>query len=286
MLKLKFEKYHGLGNDFVIFDEKELKEKKVTDYSKLASTICDRHFGIGGDGIIILQYKDNLPFMLYYNSDGSQAPMCGNGIRCFAYYLKNHNLVSTDTFTVKTASGDKIIETKQTEDQFLVRVNMGEPIFDIQEHINSNNERFIEECVDIDGEIRILSYLFTGTDHVVTFVKNLDDVDITGLGKKIENHKDLFPKKTNVNFTQIIDKNNINVTTWERGAGLTLACGTGAVAAAVLTAFLEKTSKKVNVKVPGGTLVVEYPEFGKDAFMTGPSEKVFEGYYNYRGDLV
>ena len=224
--------------------------------------------------------------MLYYNSDGSQAPMCGNGIRCFAYYLKNHNLVSEDVFTVKTASGDKIIETKQTEDQFLVRVNMGKPVFDIQEHINSNNEKFIEECVDIDGEIRILSYLFTGTDHVVTFVKNLDDVDITGLGKKIENHKDLFPKKTNVNFTQIIDKDNINVTTWERGAGLTLACGTGAVAAAVLTAFLEKTSKKVSVKVPGGTLVVEYPEFGKDAFMTGPSEKVAEGYYNYRGDLV
>ena len=286
MLKLKFEKYHGLGNDFVIFDEKELQEKNVTDYSKLASTVCDRHFGIGGDGIIILKYEDSQPFMLYYNSDGSQAPMCGNGIRCFAYYLKNHNLVSEDVFTVKTASGDKIIETKETEDQFLVRVNMGKPVFDIQEHINSNNEKFIEECVDIDGEIRILSYLFTGTDHVVTFVKNLNDVDITGLGKKIENHKDLFPKKTNVNFTQIIDKDNINVTTWERGAGLTLACGTGAVAAAVLTAFLEKTSKKVNVKVPGGTLVVEYPEFGKDAFMTGPSEKVAEGYYNYRGDLV
>lgn len=286
MLKLKFEKYHGLGNDFVIFDEKELKEKNVTDYSKLAETVCDRHFGIGGDGIIILQYVDNVPFMLYYNSDGSQAPMCGNGIRCFAYYLKNNNLVSTDTFTVKTVPGDMIIETKQTEDQFLVRVNMGKPIFDTQEYINSNNERFIEECVDIDGETRILSYLYTGTDHVVTFVRNLNDVDIVGLGKKIENNKDLFPRKTNVNFTQIIDKENINVTTWERGAGLTLACGTGAVAAAVLTTYLGKTSEKVNVTVPGGTLIIEYPEFGKEAFMTGPSEKVFEGYYNYRGDLV
>ncbi|MBP9479087.1 MAG: diaminopimelate epimerase [Sebaldella sp.] len=284
MLKLKFEKYHGLGNDFVIFDEKELKDNNIEDYSKLASSVCDRHFGIGGDGIIILRYVDNKPFMLYYNSDGSQAPMCGNGIRCFAYYLKNNNLVTEDTFVVKTVPGDLTIETQQTKDQFLVRVNMGKPIFDTQDYINSNKERFIEEFVDIDGETRILSYLFTGTDHVVTFVQNLDDVDIVGLGQKIENHKALFPKKTNVNFTQIIDKNNINVTTWERGAGLTLACGTGAVAAAVLTAFLGRTSEKINVKVPGGTLVIEYPEFGKEAFMTGPSEKVAEGYYNYRGE--
>ena len=284
MTKLKFEKYHGLGNDFVIFEEKELIEKNIKNYNLLAEKVCDRHFGIGGDGILILRYVDNTPFMLYYNSDGSQAPMCGNGIRCFAYYLKNNKLITEDNFMVKTVPGDLFVETKEENGEFFVRVNMGKPVLDTMEMINSGKEKFIEELVDVEGKTKTLSYLFTGTDHVIVYVKDIDEKDVVELGQKIENYTLLFPKKTNVNFVKINDNENIEVRTWERGAGMTLACGTGAVAAVVLSSYLGKTSNVVKVKLPGGELLVEYPGYGKEAFMTGPSEKVAEGYYNYRGE--
>lgn len=282
MIKLKFEKYHGLGNDFVVFEEKELEKNNIKDYNKLAETVCNRRFGIGGDGILILRYEDNIPFMLYYNSDGSQAPMCGNGIRCFAYYLKDHNLVNSDKFTVKTIPGDMILDTfTDSKGEFFAKVNMGRPVFEIKDLINTSKENFINEKIIVDGQEIEISYIFMGTDHSVIFVDDLSKIDIEILGNKIENYTELFPKKVNVNFVQVKDKNNLEIITWERGAGLTLACGTGATAAGVLAAYLNKTDSKVNVKVPGGVLEIEYPGYGKEAFMTGPSEKVAEGYYNY-----
>ncbi len=285
MLKLKFEKYHGLGNDFVIFDEKELEKNNIKDYSRLAEKVCHRRFGIGGDGILILKYVDEVPFMLYYNSDGSQAPMCGNGIRCFAYYLKNNSYVTEDKFTVKTIPGDMILDTYTDEKgTFFARVNMGKPVFDIKELINIDKDNFINEKITIDGEEIEISFIFMGTDHSMIFSDDLSKVNIEGTGKKIENFTELFPKKVNANFVEIKDRNSIKVTTWERGAGLTLACGTGATASAVLTTYLGKTDSKVNVEVPGGILVIEYPEHGKEAFMTGPSEKVAEGYYSYESE--
>ena len=187
---LKFEKYHGAGNDFIIMNEKHLIEKGIPDYNELAKQVCDRHFGIGADGLLILKYVANMPFMFYYNSDGSQAPMCGNGIRCFSNYLRNNNVEQENSFIVKTLSGDLFIETNMDEEEnrFSVKVNMGKPIFEVKKLINTDKERFLKEKINIDGKEIEISYIFMGTDHSVIFVDDFSEYDIDAIGKKIENY--------------------------------------------------------------------------------------------------
>ena len=277
---VKFEKYQGLGNDFIIVSERELIDKGIPDYNEFAELVCDRHFGIGADGLLILKYVANMPFMFYYNSDGSQAPMCGNGIRCFAHYIKNNKIEEKDTFTVKVVPGDLTIETHQEEDgEFWAKVNMGKPIFNVNKIINSNKEELIKEKIVVNNQEVEISYIFMGTDHAVIFVDNLSNMNIPELRSAIENYTEIFPKKTNVNFAHVKDRNNIEIITWERGAGLTLACGTGATATAVIANYLGMVDNKVNVKVPGGMLVIDVDGKDSEAFMTGPSEKIAEGYY-------
>ena len=281
---LKFEKYQGAGNDFVIVSEKELIEKGIPEYGEFASQVCNRHFGIGADGLIILKYVASMPFMFFFNADGSQAPMCGNGIRCFSHYLVNNHLVAGNEFVVKTVPGDLTIRVNYDEerDDFSARVNMGKPIFNIKELINTEKEQFLREKINIDGKEIEISYIFMGTDHSVIFVNDFSDYDIDEIGKKIENYTDLFPKKVNVNFVKVYDRKRIEVITWERGAGRTLACGTGATASAVLARTFGFVDNKVNVKVPGGQLVIEYEGGENNAFMTGPSEKIAEGLYKFQ----
>lgn len=281
---LKFEKYHGAGNDFIIVNEKHLIEKGIPEYSEFASQICNRHYGIGADGLIILKYVAGMPFMFFFNSDGSQAPMCGNGIRCFAHYLRNNNIEQNDRFVVKTVPGDLVIETiiDEKNDEFWVKVDMDKPIFNVKNLININSEKFLKEIINIDGEEVEISYIFMGTDHSVIFVNNFNEYNIDILGEKIENYTELFPKRVNVNFVKVYDKENMEVITWERGAGRTLACGTGVTASVVLARIFGYVNDKVNVKVPGGQLKIEYLEEGSNAFMTGPSEKIAEGYYKYK----
>ena len=281
---LKFEKYQGAGNDFVIVSEKELIEKGIPEYGEFASQICNRHFGIGADGLIILKYVASMPFMFFFNADGSQAPMCGNGIRCFSHYLVNNHLVDGNEFVVKTVPGDLTIRVNYDEekDDFSARVNMGKPIFNIKELINTEKEQFLREKINIDGKEIEISYIFMGTDHSVIFINDFSDYDIDEIGEKIENYTDLFPKKVNVNFVKVYDRKRMEVITWERGAGRTLACGTGATASAVLAKTFGFVDDKVNVKVPGGQLVIEYEGGENDAFMTGPSEKIAEGLYKFQ----
>jgi len=283
-LMLKFEKYQGAGNDFVIVSEKELIEKGIPEYGEFASQVCNRHFGIGADGLIILKYVASMPFMFFFNADGSQAPMCGNGIRCFSHYLVNNHLIDGNEFVVKTVPGDLTIRVNYDEekDDFSARVNMGKPIFNIKELINTEKEKFLREKINIDGKEIEISYIFMGTDHSVIFVNNFSDYDIDEIGEKIENYTDLFPKKVNVNFVKVYDRKRMEVITWERGAGRTLACGTGATASAVLAKTFGFVDDKVNVKVPGGQLVIEYEGGENDAFMTGPSEKIAEGLYKFQ----
>lgn len=281
---LKFEKYHGAGNDFIIVNEKDLIEKGIPDYNELAAQVCDRHFGIGADGLLILKYVAGMPYMFYYNSDGSQAPMCGNGIRCFAHYLKSNRIEEDDKFTINTLSGDLVIATfyDEEEDEFSAKVNMGKPIFDVNKLINISGEKFLKEKINIGGEEIEISYIFMGTDHSVIFVEDFDQYNINKIGKSIENYIEIFPKKVNVNFVKVIDRNNMEVITWERGSGRTLACGTGATASAVLGRIFGLVDEKVNVRVPGGNLVIEYGDIGEDVFMTGPSEKIAQGEYVYK----
>ena len=281
---LKFEKYQGAGNDFVIVSEKELIEKGIPEYGEFASQVCNRHFGIGADGLIILKYVASMPFMFFFNADGSQAPMCGNGIRCFSHYLVNNHLVAGNEFVVKTVPGDLTIRVNYDEerDDFSARVNMGKPIFNIKELINTEKEQFLREKINIDGKEIEISYIFMGTDHSVIFVDDFSDYNIDEIGGKIENYTDLFPKKVNVNFVKVYDRKRMEVITWERGAGRTLACGTGATASAVLARTFGFVDNKVNVKVPGGQLVIEYEGGENNAFMTGPSEKIAEGLYKFQ----
>ena len=281
---LKFEKYQGAGNDFVIVSEKELIEKGIPEYGEFASQVCNRHFGIGADGLIILKYVASMPFMFFFNADGSQAPMCGNGIRCFSHYLVNNHLIDGNEFVVKTVPGDLTIRVNYDEekDDFSARVNMGKPIFNIKELINTEREQFLREKINIDGKEIEISYIFMGTDHSVIFVDDFSDYNIDEIGEKIENYTDLFPKKVNVNFVKVYDRKRIEVITWERGAGRTLACGTGATASAVLARTFGFIDNKVNVKVPGGQLVIEYEGGENNAFMTGPSEKIAEGLYKFQ----
>ena len=281
---LKFEKYQGAGNDFVIVSEKELIEKGIPEYGEFASQVCNRHFGIGADGLIILKYVASMPFMFFFNADGSQAPMCGNGIRCFSHYLVNNHLIDGNEFVVKTVPGDLTIRVNYDEekDDFSARVNMGKPIFNIKELINTEKEQFLREKINIDGKEIEISYIFMGTDHSVIFVNDFSDYDIDEIGEKIENYTDLFPKKVNVNFVKVYDRKRMEVITWERGAGRTLACGTGATASAVLARTFGFIDNKVNVKVPGGQLVIEYEGGENNAFMTGPSEKIAEGLYKFQ----
>ena len=281
---LKFEKYQGAGNDFIIVAEKDLIEKGIPEYGEFASQVCDRHFGIGADGLIILKYVASMPFMFFFNGDGSQAPMCGNGIRCFSHYLVNNHLIEGDEFVVKTVPGDLTIRVNYDEekDDFTARVNMGKPVFNVKELINIEKEQFLREKINIDGKEIEISYIFMGTDHSVIFVNDFADYNIDELGKKIENYTDLFPKKVNVNFVKVYDREHIEVITWERGVGRTLACGTGATASAVLAKTFDFVDDKVNVKVPGGQLVIEYEGGENDVFMTGSSEKIAEGMYKYQ----
>ena len=281
---LKFEKYQGAGNDFVIVSEKELIERGIPEYGEFASQVCNRHFGIGADGLIILKYVASMPFMFFFNADGSQAPMCGNGIRCFSHYLVNNHLIDGNEFVVKTVPGDLTIRVNYDEerDDFSARVNMGKPIFNIKELINTEKEQFLREKINIDGKEIEISYIFMGTDHSVIFVDDFSDYNIDEIGKKIENYTDVFPKKVNVNFVKVYDRKRMEVITWERGAGRTLACGTGATASAVLAKTFRFVDDKVNVKVPGGQLVIEYEGGENDAFMTGPSEKIAEGLYKFQ----
>ena len=281
---LKFEKYQGAGNDFVIVSEKELIEKGIPEYEEFASQVCNRHFGIGADGLIILKYVASMPFMFFFNADGSQAPMCGNGIRCFSHYLVNNHLVAGNEFVVKTIPGDLTIRVNYDEerDDFSARVNMGKPIFNIKELINTETEQFLRQKINIDGKEIEISYIFMGTDHSVIFVDDFSNYNIDEIGGKIENYTDLFPKKVNVNFVKVYDRKRIEVITWERGAGRTLACGTGATASAVLARTFGFVDNKVNVKVPGGQLVIEYEGGENNAFMTGPSEKIAEGLYKFQ----
>ena len=281
---LKFEKYQGAGNDFIIVTERELIEKGIPEYGEFASQVCDRHFGIGADGLIILKYVASMPFMFFFNGDGSQAPMCGNGIRCFSHYLVNNHLVEGDELVVKTVPGDLMIRVNYDEekDDFSARVNMGKPVFNVKDLINTEKEQFLREKINVDGTEIEISYIFMGTDHSVIFVNDFNDYNIDEFGKKIENYTDLFPKKVNVNFVKVYDRERMEVITWERGAGRTLACGTGATASAVLARTFDFVDSKVNVKVPGGQLVIEYEGGENDAFMTGPSEKIAEGLYKYQ----
>lgn len=271
---MKFTKMHGNGNDFIVVDDRN--NRFLGNESELALKLCDRHFGVGGDGILIVRdSKIAQTEMIIINADGSYASMCGNGIRCFAKYVWDENIIKGNPIKIETGDGVKeaflnICDNEVKE----VTIDMGNPLFQPNKiPVNSQHEILNERITVKDMEYNITTMLM-GVPHTVIFGE-LNKYDISE-GKAIEKY-DIFPEGTNVNFCEVINVTEIKVKTWERGAGPTLACGTGCCASVVAANKLGFTGKKVLVKAPGGELIIEIKD--NRVFMTGPALVSFKGEY-------
>lgn len=273
-----FSKMHGLGNDFILINGLEGSEQ---DYNALAAIVCDRHLGIGADGLEVVLPSDAADLrMRIINSDGSEAEMCGNGIRCFAKYVYEKGIIDKTTFTVETLAGimepELIVEDGIVK---LVKVNMGKPGLERSDiPMIGAKGMVLDEAIDVDGDEYKISAMLVGVPHTMVFVDDAESAPLYEIGPKIENHK-LFPQRTNVNFVEVINDGEIKVRTWERGAGVTLACGTGCCASVVAAALTGRTARKATVHLMEGDLIIDWTEDGT-IFMTGPAINVFEGEYD------
>ena len=273
---IKFTKMHGLGNDYVYIDA---INQKIENESSLAKFVSNRHFGIGSDGLILICKSEVADFkMRMFNSDGSEAEMCGNGIRCVGKFVYDKGLTNKTTVKIETLAGIKtlILNTKDGK-VGTARVDMGEPILEAEKIPVISTE---EPVKNLELEAENKKFKFTcvsmGNPHAITIVENTKEFDVEKYGKVLEIDK-AFPKKANIEFAQIIDRQNINMRVWERGAGETLACGTGACATAVACNLNGLTDRKVNIELLGGTLYIEWNENDNHVYMTGPAVTVFDG---------
>ncbi|WZL74464.1 diaminopimelate epimerase [Clostridiaceae bacterium 35-E11] len=276
---MQFAKMEACGNDFVLINGLVYK---IDDYGQMALKVCDRHFSVGADGMMVCETSDKADIkMIYYNSDGSRGEMCGNGIRCFAKFVYENGIVNKDIFTVDTLAGIKTLWLK-TENKKVtsIKVNMGKAVFDPQHiPVDINKEKILEEVIEVDGESITFSSLLVGVPHTVIFVDRLEEVDVNKIGREIEKHI-IFPKKTNVNFIEVISREKIKIATWERGAGRTLGCGTGSCASVVIGYMLGKLSEHVEVQTEGGLLEVALQQ-GNEIFMKGTASTICVGeFYN------
>ncbi|MCI8355236.1 MAG: diaminopimelate epimerase [Lachnospiraceae bacterium] len=277
---MRFTKMHGCGNDYVYIDgarEKVRQEEKPG----LVQRLSDRHFGIGGDGVIFINPSQEADFeMEMYNMDGSRAEMCGNGIRCVAKFVYDRGL--TDQTHISIASCGKIKYLDLTVEDgkvSTVKVNMGSPILtagEIPVIARNGEDRVIGQDIEVDGIIYQMTCVSMGNPHAVVFVEDAAGLDLEKIGPLFENHA-LFPKRVNTEFVKILDRDAIEMRVWERGTGETLACGTGACAAAVAGILNGLTNDTVTVKLPGGCLSVQWDRERNLVYMTGPAATVFEG---------
>lgn len=271
---MNFYKMQGAGNDFVFVED---FNNEITEECLLAKKLCDRHFGIGADGLVIVRRSQLANAkMVIINADGSRANMCGNAIRCFGKYVYEHKIAEWVEFSVETGDGVKEIEIILHEDKVkYVRVYMGKPSYNGHDIPLVNMESLIEQEISVDNKTYNMTTLLMGVPHTVIFENN-EEYNVVIEGSKIEK-LDLFKEGSNVNFVKIIDDTHIRVNTWERGAGATLACGTGCSAAVVVAKKLGLVDKdkEVFVKAPGGELIIEV--IGDDVYMKGPAEVSFEG---------
>ncbi|XP_057512943.1 diaminopimelate epimerase, chloroplastic-like [Actinidia eriantha] len=281
---LHFVKYHGLGNDFILVDNRDSMEPRVT--SDQAVKLCDRNFGIGADGVIFAMPGINGTdyTMRIFNSDGSEPEMCGNGVRCFARFIAElDNLHGRQSFTIHTGAG---LIVPEIQDDGKVRVDMGEPILkasDVPTKLPANKEQSVVKSeLDVDGITWNVTCVSMGNPHCVTFggkgSQNLliDGLNLAQIGPKFEHHE-MFPARTNTEFVQVFSRSHLKMRVWERGAGATLACGTGACAVVVAAVLEGRAGRSCIVDLPGGPLEVEWSEEDNHVYMTGPAEVVFYG---------
>lgn len=273
---IKFTKMEGLGNDYVYMDA---INQKIENRPELARFVSNRNFGIGSDGLILIEKSEVADFkMTMFNSDGSQAEMCGNGIRCVAKFVYDRGMIDKTTLKIETLAGIKILELNVEDGKVkTVRVDMGEPILEAEKIPVVSTEKPVKNLIlkAQDKEFRF-TCVSMGNTHAITIVEDTESFDVKKYGEELEVNK-AFPRRTNVEFVQIIDKNTIKMRVWERGAGETLACGTGACATAVACNLNGLTDRKVTIKLLGGDLKIEWNAENNHVYMTGPATTVFEG---------
>ena len=273
---MKFTKMQGLGNDYVYVN---CFEEKIENPPAVARYVSDRHFGIGSDGLIMINPSEVADFeMEMYNADGSRGEMCGNGIRCVAKYVYDYGLTDKTKISVETLGGIKYLDlTVEDGKVVLVKVDMGKP--ELKSDlipIISENEKVIDEPIEVDGQVYHMTGVSMGKPHTVIYVDDVKNLDLEKIGPKFENHE-RFPKRINTEFVHCIDRNTVEMRVWERGSGETLACGTGACAVAVASILNNLTDTRVTVKLLGGDLQIEWDQKKNHVFMTGPAKVVFDG---------
>ncbi len=269
-----FWKMHGLGNDYIVVDSKKqgISEQQVP---KLAKKLCQRRFSIGADGLLLVCPSNVADVkMRIFNADGSEAEMCGNGIRCFSKYCYENGIVSKNPFNVETLSGVKQIWlTIKGSDVYSVKVDMGAPNWERSALSIHGQGTFINETLEIGNKPYSITCLSMGNPHCILFVEKVEEFPVNIIGPIVENYK-AFPNRTNVAFVQVLNRNELKVRVWERGCGETLACGTGTCAAVAAANRLGRVNNNVTVHLLGGDLEVEV---GKTLLLIGAAEKVFEG---------
>lgn len=279
---MKFIKMHGLGNDFIIFDGRKEKVQEI-DWAAYAPKLCDRNFGIGADGVVlILPAKEADVEMKIFNPDGSEPEMCGNAIRCLAKYIYDTSKEKKEVISVQTKAGIKlpVVEPEKGHVEG-VEVDMGEPILKrkLIPMAGKDVEKVVDEELVVGQQKFKITAVSMGNPHVVIFVDDVEKIKLSEIGPKIENHKS-FPERTNVEFVQVVNKKEVVMRVWERGAGETLACGTGACAVLVAGVLNKKLDRIATVHLEGGDLEIEWEEEKNHILMTGPAATVFQGEVN------
>ncbi len=266
----------GLGNDYVYVN---CFEEMVENPNEVAKIVSDRHFGIGSDGLVLIMPSDARDFkMRMFNADGSEAEMCGNAIRCVGKYVFDNGLTNKETIFVETLAGIKVLQLEIKDRKVdMVRVDMGQPILEPASiPIALSGERCVNAPVEIDGAKYHITGVSMGNPHAIVYMDNIEVLKIEKIGPKFENHA-IFPKRINTEFVEVIDRNTLKMRVWERGAGETLACGTGACAVLVASVLNDKSERRATVNLLGGDLFIEWDAADNHVYMTGPATKVFEG---------
>ena len=280
-MEFSFTNWQGTGNDFVMIDC--LKEPEA-DYVSAAVELCDRHYGIGADGILLVLPSDKADIrMQIINADGSEAEMCGNGIRCFASYVYEKGYVKFEEFTVETGAGilvPKIMEKHGAE--AMVKVDMGEPILEGEKIpvAGYGMNRIVAEPITVKDKEFKMTCVSMGNPHCVIFVDDAENFPIHEYGPLVERHEK-FPKRVNAEFIQVIDRKHLRMRVWERGAAVTLACGTGACATTTAAILNDFTDRNIEIQLDGGKLNIEWAD-NNHLYMTGPAVQVFAGTYNLK----
>ncbi|MFH7027520.1 MAG: diaminopimelate epimerase [Heteroscytonema crispum UTEX LB 1556] len=277
-MAIEFTKYHGLGNDFILIDNRSSSTPAISPDQ--AVKLCDRHFGIGANGVIfVLPGENGTDYtMRIFNSDGSEPEMCGNGIRCFAGFVADLEGESRnqDKYRIHTLAG---VMTPQLMPDGQVKVDMGVPRLlagEIPTTLAPASEKVINQPLEVAGKSWDVTCVSMGNPHCITFVEDVAAIPLESIGPQFEHHA-VFPQRINTEFIQVVRRDYVKMRVWERGAGITLACGTGACASLVAGVLTGKCDRAATVELPGGLLQIEWSQIDQRIYMTGPAEKVFTG---------